>query len=94
MAKCDICGKGVTFGIQVSHSHRLLQPYLEAERSSCKGSGGRYSPPYQRMYSVPPLRQGNPRDLICRRDTVETVKALCLQSAFLLPICFEKVIFP
>ena len=21
MAKCDICGKGVTFGIQVSHSH-------------------------------------------------------------------------
>ena len=22
MAKCDICGKGVTFGIQVSHSHR------------------------------------------------------------------------
>ena len=22
MAKCDICNKGVTFGIQVSHSHR------------------------------------------------------------------------
>lgn len=22
MAKCAICGKGVTFGIQVSHSHR------------------------------------------------------------------------
>ena len=22
MAKCDICGKSVTFGIQVSHSHR------------------------------------------------------------------------
>ena len=22
MAKCDICGKGVTFGIRVSHSHR------------------------------------------------------------------------
>ena len=22
MAKCDICGKGVTFGIKVSHSHR------------------------------------------------------------------------
>jgi large subunit ribosomal protein L28 len=22
MAKCDYCGKGVTFGIQVSHSHR------------------------------------------------------------------------
>ena len=22
MAKCDICGKGVTFGIKISHSHR------------------------------------------------------------------------
>ena len=22
MAKCDICNKGVTFGLQVSHSHR------------------------------------------------------------------------
>ena len=22
MAKCDICGKAVTFGIKVSHSHR------------------------------------------------------------------------
>ena len=22
MAKCDICGKGVSFGISVSHSHR------------------------------------------------------------------------
>ena len=22
MAKCDICNKGVTFGIKVSHSHR------------------------------------------------------------------------
>ncbi len=22
MAKCDCCGKGVSFGIQMSHSHR------------------------------------------------------------------------
>ena len=22
MAKCEICGKGVTFGMKVSHSHR------------------------------------------------------------------------
>ena len=22
MAKCDVCGKGVTFGIKMSHSHR------------------------------------------------------------------------
>jgi len=22
MAKCEVCGKGVTFGIKMSHSHR------------------------------------------------------------------------
>lgn len=22
MAQCDVCGKGLSFGIQVSHSHR------------------------------------------------------------------------
>lgn len=22
MAKCNICGKGVSFGVQISHSHR------------------------------------------------------------------------
>ncbi len=22
MAKCDVCGKGLSFGIKVSHSHR------------------------------------------------------------------------
>lgn len=22
MAKCEVCGKGLTFGIKVSHSHR------------------------------------------------------------------------
>ena len=25
MAKCEICGKGVTFGIKVSHSHRRTE---------------------------------------------------------------------
>ena len=24
MAKCDFCGKGVTFGIKVSHSHKAV----------------------------------------------------------------------
>ncbi len=28
MAKCDVCGKGVVFGNQVSHSHRRSnRPY-------------------------------------------------------------------
>ena len=27
MAKCDFCGKGVTFGIKVSHSHTPKRVY-------------------------------------------------------------------
>ena len=30
MAKCDICNKGVTFGIQVSHSHRRSNRRVKA----------------------------------------------------------------
>ena len=30
MAKCDICGKGVTFGLNVSHSNRRDEQNLEA----------------------------------------------------------------
>ena len=26
MAKCECCGKGVTFGIKVSHSHLRMLP--------------------------------------------------------------------
>ena len=33
MAKCDICGKGVTFGIKVSHSHRRTN-----RRNHCSGN--------------------------------------------------------
>lgn len=50
---------------------QTFQQNLEAERPSCKGSDRRYSPPCQRMYSVPPLRQGNPRDLSFPRDTLK-----------------------
>ena len=52
MAKCDICNKGVTFGIQVSHSHRR-------SNRTWKPNDRRV-----RMYSVPPFRQGYPRYLI------------------------------
>lgn len=30
MAKCDVCGKGVSFGIKVSHSHRRSNRKLKA----------------------------------------------------------------
>ncbi len=42
MAKCEICGKGVTFGIKVSHSHRrsnrTWRPNIKKVRAVVNGS--------------------------------------------------------
>ena len=42
MAKCDVCGKGVTFGIKVSHSHRrsnrAWKPNVRKVRAMVNGS--------------------------------------------------------
>ncbi|MBQ7574025.1 MAG: 50S ribosomal protein L28 [Clostridia bacterium] len=42
MAKCDVCGKGVTFGIKVSHSHRrsnrAWKPNVRKVRALVNGS--------------------------------------------------------
>lgn len=42
MAKCDICGKGVTFGIKMSHSHRrsnrAWKPNVKKVRAVVNGS--------------------------------------------------------
>lgn len=42
MAKCDVCGKGVTFGIKVSHSHRrsnrTWKPNIRKVRALVNGS--------------------------------------------------------
>ncbi|MBP3361435.1 MAG: 50S ribosomal protein L28 [Clostridia bacterium] len=42
MAKCDICGKGVTFGIKMSHSHRrsnrAWKPNVRKVRAVVNGS--------------------------------------------------------
>ena len=41
MAKCEFCGKGVTFGIKVSHSHRrsnrTLKPNVQRVKSIVDG---------------------------------------------------------
>lgn len=41
MAKCEICGKGVTFGIKVSHSHRrsnrMWKPNIRRVRAIVNG---------------------------------------------------------
>ncbi len=36
MAKCEVCGKGVSFGIQVSHSHRRSNRMWKANIRSVK----------------------------------------------------------
>ena len=38
MAKCDVCGKGVAFGIKVSHSHRSWKPNVRKVRAVVNGS--------------------------------------------------------
>ncbi|MBQ4362853.1 MAG: 50S ribosomal protein L28, partial [Oscillospiraceae bacterium] len=42
MAKCDICGKGVTFGIKVSHSHhrsnRAWKPNVKRVKAIVDGT--------------------------------------------------------
>ena len=50
MAKCDICGKGVTFGIKVSHSHRRSNRTWKPN-----------PPPHLRLHPVLAFRQGPAR---------------------------------
>ena len=42
MAKCEVCGKGVTFGIKVSHSHRrsnrTWKPNVKRVKAIVKGT--------------------------------------------------------
>lgn len=42
MAKCEICGKGVTFGIKVSHSHkrsnRAWKPNIKKVKAVVNGT--------------------------------------------------------
>ena len=42
MAKCDVCGKGVTFGITVSHSHirtnRTFKPNVKRVKALVNGT--------------------------------------------------------
>ncbi len=42
MAKCDFCGKGVSFGIKVSHSHRrsnrTWKPNIKKVKAVVNGS--------------------------------------------------------
>ena len=42
MAKCEVCGKGVSFGIKVSHSHRrsnkMWKPNIQKVRAIVDGT--------------------------------------------------------
>ncbi|MBQ7501067.1 MAG: 50S ribosomal protein L28 [Clostridia bacterium] len=43
MAKCEICGKGVSFGLKVSHSNRktnrMWKPNIRTVRADVNGTG-------------------------------------------------------
>ena len=60
MAKCDFCGKDVAFGIKVSHSHRSLQPYLEAQHQAGEGGCQRHSQARVRLHPLLAFRQSDP----------------------------------
>ena len=53
MAKCACCGKGVTFGIKVSHSHRRKQSYLEPQRQARESGCGWFPEVYLRLHPLP-----------------------------------------
>ena len=52
MAKCEFCDKGVTFGIQVSHSHRrsnrAWKPNVKRVKAIVNGSCLLYTSPSPR----------------------------------------------
>lgn len=64
MAKCEICGKSVTFGIKVSHSHRrsnrTYKPNVKKVKAIVNGT------PLQskRLHTLPALRSGSESSLI------------------------------
>ena len=62
MAKCECCGKGVTFGIKVSHSHRrsnrTWKPNVRRVKAVVEGSQV-----YLRMLPLPARWQSHPRCL-------------------------------
>ena len=64
MAKCDFCGKGVTFGIKVSHSHRRSNRAWKPNVKRVKAVVNGDSLPCVRLYQMPPLQQGRARRLI------------------------------
>ena len=45
MAKCDVCGKGVAFGIKLSHSHRrsnrTFKPNVKRVKAVVNGASKR-----------------------------------------------------
>ena len=58
MAKCDVCGKDIAFGIKVSHSHRRAN--LEAQHSSREGDCKWQPQAYLRLHPLLAFRQGYP----------------------------------
>ncbi len=79
MAKCDICGKGVLFGNNVSHSHRRSNRIWKSniKNVKCKVNGAS-----KRMHVCTScLRSGKLREL-----NTHIIKAGRHRSAFFFPV--------
>ena len=64
MAKCACCGKGVAFGIKVSHSHRRSNRTWSPKREARKSCRGWVPEVYLRLHPLPAFGQDHPRGLI------------------------------
>ena len=64
MAKCEYCGKDVSFGIKVSHSHRRSNRTWKPNIKRGQGYSERLSQESLCMYSLPSFRQSYTRCLM------------------------------
>ena len=55
---CEVCGKGVVYGNNVSHSVRRDQPYLGSQHAEGSRAGQRCAYPHVGLHSLPAQQQG------------------------------------
>jgi hypothetical protein len=73
MAKCEVCGKSVQFGHNVSHSNKKNAKDVEAQYKAPESDGERTHVAQIRVHSLHPLRsghQGRLREGAPRQDVV------------------------
>ena len=83
MAKCDVCGKDIAFGIKVSHSHRRAnrtwKPNIRTREGDCK----RQPQAYLRLHPLLAFRQGYPCRLKLNKEAERSPKGLLFRYNFI-----------